>query len=41
MKVLGVLLAGCLFTLVVSVAVVTVVTAIEVVTDFVEERRGE
>ena len=41
MKVLGVLFAVCLFTLVASVAVVTVVTAIEVVRDFVEELKEE
>lgn len=41
MKVLGVLLLGSLITLVTSVAIVSVVTAIEVVRDFVEELREE
>lgn len=41
MKVYGVLLAVFLLALVASVAVVTTVTAIEVVRDFVEELREE
>lgn len=41
MKVFCVLLAVCLFTLVASVAVVTTVTAIEVVRDFVEDLKEE